>query len=88
MKRWNREVFGDVQKKEGLVNEIKAVQDLLEHSQTDELLNKEEGLIKELDVVLEQEEILWFQKSREKWITLGDRNTKYFFTSTIVRREK
>jgi len=30
--------------------------------------------------------VLWFQKSREKWVELGDRNTKYFHTSTIIRR--
>ena len=30
--------------------------------------------------------MLWFQKSREKWVELGDRNTKYFHTSTIIRR--
>lgn len=89
LKRWNREVFGDINKrKELLVNEIKSVQDLLDVSQSDELLHKEEELIKELDVVMEQEEIVWFQKSREKWISEGDRNTKYFHTSTIIRRRK
>lgn len=64
------------------------MQDLLEQNQTDELLNKEDVLIKEFEVVLEQEEIVWFQKSREKWIALGDRNTKYFHTSTIIRRRR
>lgn len=39
-------------------------------------------------MVLEQEELIWFQKSREKNIALGDRNTKYFHTSTIVRRRR
>lgn len=70
LKRWNKEVFGNVQmRKEKLVAEIKVIQDLLEVYQSDELLQKEETLIKEFDVVLEQEDILWFQKSRERWIT-------------------
>lgn len=70
LKRWNKEVFGNVQmRKEKLVAEIKVIQDLLEVYQSDELLRKEETLIKEFDVVLEQEDILWFQKSRERWIT-------------------
>lgn len=60
------------------MNEIKALQDVLEHSQTDDMLRKEEELIKEFEVVLEQEEMVWFQKSREKWIALGDRNTSFF----------
>lgn len=89
LKRWNKEIFGDVQvRKERLMNEIKALQDVLEHSQTDDMLRKEEELIKEFEVVLEQEEMVWFQKSREKWIALGDRNTSFFHTSTVIRRRK
>lgn len=38
--------------------------------------------------MLKEEEILWFQKSRERWITLGDRNTKFFHTSTLIRRNR
>lgn len=36
--------------------------------------------------MLRQEELLWFQKSREEWITSGDRNTKHYHTLTIVKR--
>lgn len=89
LKKWNREVFGDIQnRKDRLVQDIKLVQDLLELNQTDVLLKREEDLIKEFDVVLEQEEILWFQKSREKWIALGDRNTSFSHTSTIIKRRR
>lgn len=89
LKKWNNEVFGDIQKrKEKLMNDLKVVQDIIEINLTDALLSKEEELIKEFDIVLEQEEILWFQKSREKWIALGNRNTKYFHTSTIIRRRR
>ncbi|KAG7544019.1 Ribonuclease H domain [Arabidopsis thaliana x Arabidopsis arenosa] len=89
LKKWNNEVFGHVQKRKNkLLVAIKEVQDLLEVGQTDELLSKEEGLIKEFDEVLEQEELIWFQKSREKWIAHGDRNTQYFHTSTIIRRRR
>lgn len=89
LKQWNKDVFGDVHKrKEKLMADIKLVQEELESVQTDELLRKEEDLIKAFDVVLEQEEVLWFQKSRENWIALGDRNTKYFHTSTIIRRRQ
>ncbi|CAA7029675.1 unnamed protein product [Microthlaspi erraticum] len=55
---------------------------------SDTLLVREEDLIKALDVVLEQEEMIWFQKSREKWIPLGDRNTRFFHTSTVIRRQR
>ena len=64
LQKWNREVFGMVQqKKEKLVTDIKAVQDLIELAPTDVMLTKEADLITELDGVLEQEEVLWFQKS-------------------------
>ena len=87
LKKWNRDVFGDIKKKkENLMLEIKAVQDMLDVSQSDDLLRKEDESLKAFDVVLEQEELVWFQKSREKWINDGDRNTSFFHTSMIIRR--
>lgn len=89
LRRWNREVFGDVMKrKEKLLVEIKTVQDSLEVTPTDALLEREELLLKEFDSVLEQEELIWLQKSREKWFELGDRNTSFFHTSTVIRRRR
>jgi len=59
LKKWNRDVFGDVKKKkEELMREIQVVQDALDVHQSDDMLRKEEDLIKAFDVVLEQEEII------------------------------
>ena len=89
LRKWNREVFGHIQiRKEKMMGEIKAIQDLLMVAQTDALLAKEEGLLAEFEIILEQEETLWFQKSREKFIVLGDRNTSFFHTSTVIRRRR
>lgn len=52
------------------------------------LLKLELKLKKELDESLNQEETLWFQKSPEKWIKSGYYNTKFFHTSTLVRRQR
>lgn len=89
LKKWNKEVFGNIHvRKEKVVSDLKAVQDLLEVVQTDDLLMKEDTLLKEFDVLLHQEETLWFQKSREKLLALGDRNTTFFHTSTVIRRRR
>lgn len=50
------------------------------------LIKLEARLRRELDEVLEQEELLWYQKSRVEWIKDGDRNTSFFHLSTVVRR--
>nr|KYP70239.1 Putative ribonuclease H protein At1g65750 family [Cajanus cajan] len=50
--------------------------------------NLQTKLWQELEMVLHREEVIWFQKSRCKWLTMGDRNTRFFHGSTIVRRRK
>lgn len=52
------------------------------------LLNLEKRLQKELDEVLHQEELHWYQKSGEEWITSGDRNTHFYHMATIIRRAR
>ena len=79
LRKWNKEVFENVQRrKEELVMEIKEIQEKIEHELSNELLVKEMELLKEFEIVLEQEEVIWFQKSREKWVVHGDNNTKFF----------
>ncbi|XP_061367067.1 uncharacterized protein LOC133310186 [Gastrolobium bilobum] len=48
----------------------------------------DKALQDELNRVLEQEEALWFQKARCKWITDGDRNIIFYHTTTIIRRAR
>lgn len=42
----------------------------------------------QLHLLFECEELLWQQKSRDKWIKEGDRNTTHFHASTICRRRR
>ncbi|KAL8140657.1 hypothetical protein V2J09_006678 [Rumex salicifolius] len=70
------------------LNQLREVRKLIELSPSDALLNKKTELEKEVELILEQEEILWYRKSREKWVPLGDRNTTFFHTSTIIRRRR
>ena len=52
------------------------------------LFNLEKQLLNDYNQTLLQKELLWFQKSRSIWVQFGDRNTKYFHTTTIIRRRK
>ncbi|GAU46481.1 hypothetical protein TSUD_402360, partial [Trifolium subterraneum] len=52
------------------------------------LTNNLKELQDQLATTLYQEECLWYQKSRGKWITDGDHNTKYYHSKTIVRRRR
>ena len=38
--------------------------------------------------MLDNEEIKWNQRSRVQWLTLGDRNIKYFYHKASQRRKK
>ncbi|KAK2427531.1 hypothetical protein QL285_026105 [Trifolium repens] len=48
----------------------------------------EQKLQKELDEVLKHEEVMWFQRSRTKWLVDGDRNTSYYHLKTTNRRRR
>ena len=48
----------------------------------------EETLSAEYQQILRQEEIFWYQMSRCQWLSFGDRNTAYFHTKTIIRRQR
>ncbi|XP_073046080.1 uncharacterized protein [Primulina eburnea] len=86
---WNFSTFGNIHhRKRKLVARIEGVQRSLGNQARHSLFQLEAKLRRELDKVLEQEELLWFQKSREEWIVSGDRNTKFYHTSTMVKRSR
>ncbi|KAA3481886.1 reverse transcriptase [Gossypium australe] len=87
--QWNKSVFGNIfARKRRLEARIEGIQNTLKNHFVPGLWKLEKHLKEQLDITLQQEETLWFQKSREKWIVQGDRNTKYFHTATIVRRRR
>lgn len=52
------------------------------------LLMLEEKLRTELNETLHQEEVLWMQKSIINWLRLGEKNIRFFHTTTLVRRRR
>lgn len=76
---FNKDVFGNIFKRKMQVeSRIKGIQKSLDRVDFVQLVLLESQLQKEYNQILFQEELHWFQKSRDNWIKLGDRNTKYF----------
>ncbi|CAL1405873.1 unnamed protein product [Linum trigynum] len=84
---WNEEVFGDVkQRKRRLLARLKGIELRLAGAFSPGLAKLHSKLSRELDKVLEQEELIWFQRSRDNWVKYGERNTAYFHQLVNIRR--
>jgi hypothetical protein len=54
----------------------------------EETLKQQKELAKEIEALLEKEEIHWSQRSRLNWLQAGDKNTSYFHNFASERRRK
>jgi len=55
---------------------------------TDESLGTQKEILLQLELVLEQEEIIWVQRARANWLKHGDRNTSFFPSLCVDPEEK
>lgn len=60
-------------------------QDWLQETYSEHLDRLEVELRRELDTILEQEEVFCCQKSLVNWLKEGKRRTKFFHTWIIIR---
>ncbi|XP_057431386.1 uncharacterized protein LOC130724214 [Lotus japonicus] len=86
---FNKQIFGNIFKRKRRVeSNINYLQHRLESEDSFYLLSQVQRAKEELNDILAQEEMLWYQKSREKWVKQGDRNTTFFHAQTIIRRKR
>ncbi|XP_028105054.1 uncharacterized protein LOC114304080 [Camellia sinensis] len=86
---WNKKVFGNIfRRKRWLLGRIEGIQQSQAHNYSYNLHNLEIDLVDQYNKILYPEELLWFQKSRAKWITQGERNTRFFPLTTLAKRKR
>nr|KYP54028.1 Retrovirus-related Pol polyprotein LINE-1 [Cajanus cajan] len=86
---WNLNTFGNAFKaKKQLLRRLNGITGKLMQGPNRFLERLQSELWTELESILAREEIIWFQKSRCKWLLMGDRNTRYFHGTIVIRRRR
>lgn len=89
LKTWNMQVFDNIERrKKRLIARIGRIQKRLDEAPNTGLIKLVKKLCSNMEETLYQEELGWFQKSREEWIHSGDRNTRFYHAAMMVRRAK
>ena len=81
LRDWNDQVFGHLQqRKKKVLARLNGVQRALCNKANPFLVNLERDLQDEFCQIMDQEELLWMQKSRVNW---RDKNSKFFHMTTL-----
>jgi hypothetical protein len=86
LKHWNKHFFGNIHTK---LNSTLQLLDVTQQAPpSDSNLAIELHLKSVINELLQHEESMWKNKSRELWLTCKDLNTRFFHTSTLILRKR
>ena len=83
---WSPSVYGHFPKK--IQSKRNALSALTQQDKNGELSAEIRNLRRELNELLEYEELYWGQRTKAHWLKEGDRNTKFFHTHASEKRKQ
>ncbi|KAF7151544.1 hypothetical protein RHSIM_Rhsim02G0152800 [Rhododendron simsii] len=89
LKEWSRKKFGDLRLKIAVTKDrMLDVQKQLEMGFNQQLVSEEKSLARDLEDLWQKDAMYWHQRSRIKWLQMGDKNSRFFHLSTIQWRQR
>ncbi|KAF7114634.1 hypothetical protein RHSIM_RhsimUnG0081000 [Rhododendron simsii] len=89
LKEWSQKKFGDLRLQIAMLkDQLVGIQKQLEQGFNPECIAVEKELTRRLEDLWQKDSMFWHQRSRIKWLQMGDRNSRFFHLSTIQRRQR
>lgn len=89
LKEWHRQNFGELNLQIAIAkDQLLEVQKQMDQGVDEESRAKEDLLQRKLEDLWQKEAMYWHQRSRIKWLKMGDRNSRFFHLTTIQRRQR
>lgn len=86
---WNRECCGNIfHQKRRIMARMEGIDKKLEEGQNRGLEKLRTKLWQEYQDILVHEDGFWYQRARQDLLKFGDRNTRYFHTSAVIRKRR